>query len=265
MSERLRALLAERGVPGGGVVEQHPRLASSSDRARELGREGAPEWSVVAADEQSAGRGRSGREWVSPAGNLFLSVLLRPSFPPGVATLIPLACGTAVAEAVEEWGVRAALKWPNDVLVGERKLAGVLVEATSQASALEFVVVGIGVNVGLEPRILGSPLAENTASLLSETGSRVDPLRVGAAVLGRLAVWYHALRDGRSTEVTDAWRARSVPWWGRQVEVLSAGGLLRGRAEGIDAAGALLLTSDDGARLRILSGEVREARLAPSR
>ena len=265
MSERLRALLAGRGVPVGGVVEHHGRLASTSDRARELGRLGAPEWSVVAADEQWAGRGRSGHDWASPAGNLFVSVLLRPSLSPAGVTLLPLAAGTAVAEAVEEWGVRSTLKWPNDVLVGDRKLAGVLVEATSLTSAIESAVVGIGVNVRLDPRGLGSPLAERTASLLSETGSSVDPLEVGAAVLGRLALWYHALRDGRSAEVLDAWRARSVPWWGREVEVRSSGGFLRGRAEGIDDAGALLLTSAEGAPLRILSGEVREARLVPSR
>jgi BirA family biotin operon repressor/biotin-[acetyl-CoA-carboxylase] ligase len=243
-------------------VEHHPALASTSERLRELTRTGAPEWSVVTADEQWAGRGRSRRTWVSPPGNLFLSVLLRPSLPAQQVTLLPLAAGIAVAEALEEWGVQAALKWPNDVLAGDRKLAGVLVESTSGASGIESAIVGIGVNVLLDPQGLGSPLAEQTASILFVTGTRADPLEVGAAVLARLAVWYHALRDGRAADVLEAWRTRSVPWWGREVEVGTAAGLVRGRLEGVDEAGALLLRSPEGALVRVLSGE--GARLASS-
>jgi len=264
VSERFRALLAERGVPPGGVVEHHPALASTNDRLRELSRLGAPEWSVVVADEQWAGRGRRGHGWASPAGNLFLSALLRPSLPPSAASLLPLAAGTAVSEAVGEWGVEAALKWPNDVLVGDRKLAGILVESTSGSSGIDSVVVGIGVNVGLDPRALGEPLAGLTTSLQRDTGRSPDPLELGASVLARLAVWYHALGDGRGAAVLDAWRARSVPWWGREVEVRSGPAVLHGRAEGIDEAGSLLLRSAEGELLRVLSGEAREARLVPS-
>jgi BirA family transcriptional regulator, biotin operon repressor / biotin---[acetyl-CoA-carboxylase] ligase len=241
-------------------VEHHATLTSTNDRLRELCRQGAAEWSVVAAEAQSAGRGRAGHLWASPPGNLFVSVLLRPRLPPALVTLLPLLAGTSVAEALEEWGVAAALKWPNDVLVGDRKLAGILVETTSGASGVETAIVGIGVNVMLDPPSLGSPLADRTASVASLTGRGADPLEVGAAVLARLAVWYHALRDGRAEAVLEAWRARSVPWWGREVEIRSEGRLLRGRLEGIDEAGALLLRPGEGVRVRVLSGE--DARLA---
>jgi BirA family biotin operon repressor/biotin-[acetyl-CoA-carboxylase] ligase len=260
LRDRLDALLVRRGVPRGGLVEHHATLTSTNDRLRELCRQGAPEWSVVAAGAQSAGRGRGGHAWVSPPGNLFASVLLRPRLAPDLVTLLPLLAGTSVAEALEEWGVRAALKWPNDVLAGDRKLAGILVESTSGASGVETAVVGIGVNVMLDPPSLGSPLAERTTSLVSVTGSGADPLEVCAAVLARLAVWYHALREGHAEAVLEAWRARSVPWWGREVEIRSEGRLLKGRLEGIDEAGALLLRPREGAPVRVLSGE--DARLA---
>lgn len=261
MSDRLRALLRRRGVPD-GLVEHHALLTSTNDRLRELSRAGAPEWSVVLADEQSAGRGRSRHVWTSPAGNLFVSVLLRPVLPPHQVTLLPLAAGTAVAEAVEEWGVHARLKWPNDVLVDDRKLAGILVESTSGASGIEAAIVGIGVNVRLDPATLGDPPGERATSILFATGKGVDPLAVGAAVLARLALWYHALREGRAGDVLEAWRARSVPWWGREIEIRADGVLLKGRLEGVDDAGALLLRSIDGALVRVVSGE--EARLASS-
>lgn len=215
---------------------------------------------MVAAEAQSAGRGRGGHSWASPPGNLFVSVLLRPRLPPEVVTLLPLLAGTSVAEALDEWGIEAALKWPNDVLAGGRKLAGILVESTSGASGVETAMVGIGVNVMLDPTSLGSPLAERTASIASLTGRGADPLEVAAAVLARLAVWYHALQDGRSEAVLEAWRARSVPWWGREVEIRSEGRLLKGRLEGIDESGALLLRPGEGVRVRVLSGE--DARLA---
>jgi BirA family transcriptional regulator, biotin operon repressor / biotin---[acetyl-CoA-carboxylase] ligase len=260
LRDRLAALLERRGVPRGGLVEHHATLTSTNDRLRELCREGAGEWSVVAAEAQSAGRGRGGHVWESPAGNLFVSVLLRPRLPPNRVTLLPLLAGTSVAEALEEWGVPSTLKWPNDVLAGDRKLAGVLVESTSGATGVDTAIVGIGVNVMLDPSSLGSRLAERTASLVSVTGSGADPLEVAAAVLARLAVWYHALRDGRAEAVIEAWRARSVPWWGREIEIWSEGRLLEGRLEGIDESGALLLRPREGAPVRVLSGE--DARLA---
>jgi BirA family transcriptional regulator, biotin operon repressor / biotin---[acetyl-CoA-carboxylase] ligase len=248
----LAGLLSRYGVPPGGVVEHHGCLSSTNDRMRELARSGVPEWSVVVADAQSAGRGRSGRGWASPPGNLFLSLLLRPAGEARGLGLLPLAAGVAVAEAVEPWGVASALKWPNDVLVGDRKLAGILVESASGAQGIDWAVVGIGVNVSLDPGGLEAQLRERATSVLSETGKRVSCLEVGAAVLGRLAVWYHDLSDGR---VLEAWRARSVPWWGRDVELQASQGPLRGRLAGIDEAGALLLEQAGGAELRILSGE----------
>lgn len=121
--------LASRGGPRLPDVEWHQTIGSTSDRLKQLARAGAPEWTAVLADRQTSGRGREGRTWQSPAGGLYLSVLLRPRAEP--VSLLPLAAGVAVAEAVAGFGVACQLKWPNDVLASGRKLAGILAEATS--------------------------------------------------------------------------------------------------------------------------------------
>jgi len=258
LADRLRDALRARGLDWPAPIEHHVRLGSTSDRLKEKAREGAPEWAAVLADEQTGGRGRHGRAWASPPGGLYLSVLLRPRFAP--ASLIPLAAGVAVVEALGEHGVTAELKWPNDVLAGGRKLAGILAEASSSSSGLDWVVLGLGVNLVTPPEALPEGLRATAASVLALTGGRLEPAEAAGAVLARLTVWYDALRADPPS-VLRAWRARAVPWWGRRVELRSGGLVVRGVAEDVDAAGALLLTLEDGSRRTVLSGEVTAVRL----
>ncbi|HSB61325.1 MAG TPA: biotin--[acetyl-CoA-carboxylase] ligase [Vicinamibacteria bacterium] len=228
-ADRLREALRARGLDWPAPIEHHDRLSSTSDRLKARARDGAPEWTAVQALEQTAGRGRQGRAWASPAGGVYLSVLLRPRFES--LGLIPLAAGVAVAEALGEQGIETELKWPNDVLAAGRKLAGILAEASSSGSGLDWVVLGLGINVA-------------------------------AAVLARLTVWYHALRV-EPRAVLRSWREHAAPWWGRRVELHSGGRILRGVAEGVDPGGALLLALDDGTRATVLSGDVTAVRLEP--
>lgn len=243
-------------------IEQRDVVASTNDRLKEQARAGAPAWSVVIADRQTAGRGRAGHRWVSPAGNLFLSVLLRPALPPAHVTVLPLAAGLSTAEAAGEMGVEARLKWPNDVVVDGRKLAGVLVEGLSGATGLEAAVVGIGMNVGLDPADVPDDVRERVTSLAAQTGRPASVVEAAAAVLGRLRVWYDRLAREGPSPVVAAWRERSVAWWGRTVEARSGGSALHGIARGIDERGALLLDLEDGTRVAVVSGEVSEVRLA---
>jgi BirA family biotin operon repressor/biotin-[acetyl-CoA-carboxylase] ligase len=136
----LSAALAGRGGRGLPTVEWPEVIVSTSDRLKALARAGAPEWTAVLADRQTGGRGREGRTWASPIGGLYLSVLLRPRF--ARAGLLPLAAGVAVAEAAGELGVRAELKWPNDVMASGRTLAGVLSEAASGPAGVEWSFSG---------------------------------------------------------------------------------------------------------------------------
>lgn len=255
----LRAALAARGGPRLPAVEWPGSLVSTSDRLKALARGGAPEWTAVLADAQTGGRGREGRAWVSPPGGLYLSVLLRPRF--AKVGLLPLAAGVAVAEAAAELGVATELKWPNDVLASGRKLAGILAEAASGPAGVEWVVLGLGVNVVLEASTVPPEMAGAVTSLAAE-GARPRPIpEVAAAVLARLGACYDALRSDPGA-VLSAWRARAAPWWGRLVDVGTAGGGVQGRMHEVDGDGALVLELEGGERRRFLSGEVQRMRPA---
>jgi BirA family transcriptional regulator, biotin operon repressor / biotin---[acetyl-CoA-carboxylase] ligase len=252
---RLRDLLAARGWPWHAPIEHHASLASTNDRLKDLARAGAAEGSVVSAETQTAGRGRHGTVWLSPPGSLYVSVLLRPSS--ACASLLPLAAGVAVAEGLESFGVAARLKWPNDLMVADRKLGGILAEASSSGAAIDWVVVGIGLNVNAP---LPPEVADNARSVVDAgaQSARVD--EVASAVLARLSVWYHRLAISGADAVLDEWRRRAVDWWGQSVEAWSSGQRIVGRAVGVDGEGGLVLEMDDGKKATLRSGEARRCR-----
>jgi BirA family biotin operon repressor/biotin-[acetyl-CoA-carboxylase] ligase len=256
----VQALLRERGLEWPAAIEWHESVGSTNDLLHERARGGAPAWTSVIAGRQAAGRGRHGRSWSSEPGNLFLSVLLRPEgWPPGSTAVVPLLAGVAVAEAVRGWGVSACLKWPNDVVVAERKLGGILCEASSAAQGLVYAVVGIGVNLCSEPS--GEP-GRRAISAQAAGARGVGPFEAAAAVLGSAYRTVRLLAPRGAGAVVAAWRALSVPWWGREVEVVSGGSLVVGEAEGVADDGALLLRTGRGT-MRVVSGEARELRLRP--
>jgi BirA family biotin operon repressor/biotin-[acetyl-CoA-carboxylase] ligase len=257
---RLEELLRARGLEWPAPIEHQAVVGSTNDLLKERARAGAPEWSAVWADRQTAGRGRQGHSWASPSGNLYLSVLLRPSLPADSWSVLPLAAGVAVCEAALELGVAAELKWPNDVLVAGRKLAGVLVEAVSGAGGIESAIVGVGVNVATVPEELPGELAGRITSLAAERGAPVDLLAFAAAVLTRLTVCYDALAREGAAAIVQRWRQLAAAWWGSVVEVESAGEIRRGVARGVDGRGAFLLEDASGRVQALLSGEAREVR-----
>lgn len=260
MRDALVAALAARGEPWPAPIEHFDEVGSTNDVLKERARAGAPELSVVTAGRQTAGRGRSGHSWASPPGNLFLSVLLRPRLTADDLVALPLAAGVATAEGLAENGIEPRLKWPNDVVVGERKLAGILVEGSSAAPGVESAIVGIGANVALDPAALPGELRARVTSLAALTGRPMAVADVAAAVLGRLRVWYDRLaRNGRAP-VLAAWKARSLPWWGSLVEARSGGSVLRGTLRDLDERGALVLDLEDGRRVAVVSGEISELR-----
>jgi BirA family biotin operon repressor/biotin-[acetyl-CoA-carboxylase] ligase len=235
-------------------------VGSTNDWLKAMAREGASAWTVVRADLQTAGRGRGGHTWVSLPGDLFLSLVLPP---PGnrPLTLLPLLVGVAVAEAAGGYGVPARLKWPNDVLADGRKLGGILVESyTDGQGAPAAIVAGIGVNLALDAQALPEPLRSSVTSFRA-FGPPPAPDAAAAAVLARLFVWYHAFATEGGEKVRDAWRALAVDWWGRAVQAGAGGTAVRGIVRDIDEHGALVLETDGGRRIAVMSGEVRELRL----
>lgn len=238
-----------------GRITYLPKVGSTSDVAARIAQTEAGEGRVVVADEQTAGRGRLGRVWISPPGaGLYLSIVLRPA--PGVAPLVTLMAGVAVAEGVEAaTGLRAELKWPNDLLVGRRKLGGILAEGSVGAEGLQCVVLGIGVNLlnaSYPPEIAG-----RATSLESELGRRVDRGLVLAEILAAIAWRYAHLSAGRRAALIDDWRALAPSAKGRRVEWDGAEGEVRGGiTHGIDESGALVVRTNEGIE-RIVAGEVR--------
>jgi BirA family biotin operon repressor/biotin-[acetyl-CoA-carboxylase] ligase len=260
VAERVRARLRELGCEWTAPVEHHLEIGSTNDRARELAAAGASEWTAVLADAQTAGRGRQGRRWHSAPGDLFLSLVLRPAFGPERAMLIPMTGSLAVADALQALGVATHIKWPNDVLAGEAKIAGLLAEGLSGPRGLDAVVLGIGVNLTLDPATLSPELGAAPTSVSALRGHAPAPAEAAAQVLARMAVWYDSLAREGPPAVLAAWRARAVPWWGRAVEVVAAGQPVRGIARGVDERGALLIEQPDGALVAVLAGDARALR-----
>jgi BirA family biotin operon repressor/biotin-[acetyl-CoA-carboxylase] ligase len=225
-------------------------VPSTNDVAASLADRGAREGCVVAAHAQSAGRGRHGRSWVSPPdAGLYLSIVLRP--PRETVRALTIAAGVAVAEGIDAaTGLDIALKWPNDVYAGDRKLAGVLAEA---ADGLAYVILGIGINV--MPAAYPPDVAQRATSLEEELGRAVDRGLLFAECLVALARRYADLKSGRDAAVIDAWRWRAARTLGRRVRWEVAGSVAEGVAETIDATGALVVRTNAGT-VTVTAGEV---------
>lgn len=248
------------------------QVGSTNEVAKTLASRGAPAGTVVVADEQTAGRGRLGRRWNAPPDtSLLCSILFRPDLGPGQAHQLTMLCSMAAADAIMELAELAVgLKWPNDLVVRSqirdraspawRKLAGILTESSVSKSHLDYVVVGIGINVNVRRDQLAS-LAPNATSILAETGTAVNRWQLLVAVLRAVAARYQRLEDGQSPR--REWSAR-LTTLGRHVEVTTSDGVLVGVAEAVDEDGALLLRTDEGSLRRLLAGDVTLADSEPA-
>ena len=227
-----------------------PYTTSTMDEATRLGRAGAEEGVVVVAEEQAGGRGRFGRAWTSPPGNLYLSMLLRP--PAMAMPLLSVAACVAVVRAIRRvTHLDAQVKWPNDVLLHRKKVAGILVEGLSDETQA-YQVVGIGINVALD--VTGTPeLVAIATSLRQEMG--VAPSR--GALLRTLLHELDALYDGlkRGDSPIAEWKGY-LDTLGRDVEVRWGAEVCRGRALDVDQSGALILRRGDGTNVALPAGEV---------
>jgi BirA family transcriptional regulator, biotin operon repressor / biotin---[acetyl-CoA-carboxylase] ligase len=247
----------------GSTIHFFPTIGSTSDVALTLAAQGDRDLAVVIAEEQTAGRGRRGRSWFSPPGSgLYVSIVLAPGRarvdPARATTLLTLAAGVALAEAIEAaTALRVDIKWPNDLLVMRRKLAGLLAEAVpatrASASGIAAVVLGYGINVG--PMAYPPELGDRATSLEAELGRPVDRVSVCVETLTAVARRYGDLLDGRFDAILDAWRARAPASVGARVERQGAAGPEVGVTAGIDDRGALLVRIGDRIE-RIVAGEV---------
>lgn len=244
------------------------RVESTNDFVKDLASQGAPAGTVAIADQQTAGRGRLGRNWLAPAGtSLLCSILFRPDLQPAQIHRLTMLCSMAAADAIEKLAdLPVALKWPNDLVVKSqvlepgaaewRKLAGILTDTDLLDGRLAFSVVGIGINVNVPQNALAD-LAPNATSILAETGHQVDRGALLVALLQAAEARYKRLIDG--VDPREEWSARLVTL-GRRVRVTTTTAVLDGVAEAVDEDGALLLRTTDGSVRRLLAGDVTLAR-----
>src|SRR5215469_5708180 len=244
-------------------IEVVPSTGSTNADLLARALRGEPEGVVLAAEEQTAGRGRMGRTWVAPPyAALTFSLLTRPAVPPARRGWLPLLAGVAVATAVAEvTGVEARLKWPNDVLAGEAKLAGILAEAAGDA-----IVVGIGLNVSTEPAELPppGPGALPPASLRAAGATALNREELLLAILAGFERWYQPWRQAGGDPDRSGLREEYVRWSatiGRTVRAeLPGGQALSGSAAGVDPDGRLLVRVSSGAEVPVAAGDVAHLR-----
>ena len=232
-------------------------LDSTNNYARRLAEDGAQEGEVVIAEQQSGGRGRLGRTWVSPPyDNLYFSVILRPKLAAIDAPQLTLMAGVALADAIADFISKPpVIKWPNDILVDGKKLAGVLTESSCTGTRIEFVIVGIGINVNFARESMPDSIRKQATSLLiagQQIISREDFLR---RLIHDLDRCYGMLQDGGFAALAPSWEAR-FGLRGRRVRVQMLDEMWVGRARGIDRDGALLVEKENGHLERVIAGDV---------
>jgi BirA family biotin operon repressor/biotin-[acetyl-CoA-carboxylase] ligase len=236
------------------VIHWYEEVGSTSDVAKELAEEGAAHGEVVVAEAQTAGRGRRGRGWSSPHGrNLYLSAVLRPELPPARAPELTLVASVALCQAVRQADVPASIKWPNDLLVGHRKLAGVLAESHSGPPA-SFVLVGCGLNVNQEADDL-AVLGRAATSLQLESGRAIHRGELLVLCLERFEAWLALSLRERSEGLRREWERRL---WGRgrRVRLRDRDLEITAVIEGIAPDASLLVRLDSGEPRRIIAGEI---------
>jgi BirA family biotin operon repressor/biotin-[acetyl-CoA-carboxylase] ligase len=241
----------------GGEFHYFAEIDSTNTYARHLAEAGAREGEIVIAEAQTQGRGRLGRLWQSPPfANLYFSVILRPQLPPMQAPQITLTAAVALAETVASFIAQPVMiKWPNDILVDGRKLAGILTEASCDPDKVNFVILGIGVNLNYRVAAMPEEIRAHATSMAELTGRSIHRESFLRRLLQGLDRCYGELDEFGFAGLAPRWEAH-FGLRGKRVRVELLDQIVVGRATGIDRDGALLIEDDRGMRQRVLAGDV---------
>ena len=255
-ADDLAARLGQTRIVGRDI-RVFQETTSTNDVVEKLGRDGVKEGVAVFAESQSRGRGRLGRKWISPAGKgLWFSILLRPGLRPQEATQLTVAAATALRRAIHSaTGLQAEIKWPNDLLLHGKKVAGILTEMNAELDRIKYVVLGLGVDVNLAAGEFPAELRKIATSLRVELGEPVNRAELATTILRELDHDYARIAAGQFAAVADEWEARCTTL-GRQVTISIGDHRTRGRAESLDDDGALLVRTEHGHLERIIGGDV---------
>ena len=254
LPEEIRAGLATQ-LLGKHIVHFYD-TSSTNNEAKRLAADDVVEGTIVVSEAQTLGRGRLNRGWFSPpGGGVWVSVILRPPFPPQEAPKCTLMAAVATVEAIREAsGLNCGIKWPNDILWQGRKLVGILTEMSAEMDAINFVVLGIGINVSLQESDFPEELRNIGASVSMGAEREVSRVEVLQKLLERLEYWYQVVKQEGFEPVLEAWRRESVTL-GQPVRVLAGEETYDGVAEELAEDGSLLVRTENGLR-RVLAGDV---------
>lgn len=244
----------------GKPIHYFVEIDSTNAYAFKRAQEGGAEGEIVISEGQTRGKGRMGRHWVSPSYlNLYFSVILRPKLPPAHAPQLTLMSAVAVAETVRSFlPYPPEIKWPNDIMVGGKKLAGILTETSCESDKILFVIIGIGVNLNFTPALMPEAIQDQATSMLILTQNPVDRTAFMRRLIHNLDKCYGELRDKGFSYLAPRWES-FFGLKGKNIKVqmtTSPDQAIRGKAAGIDGDGALILEDDRGVLRRIIAGEV---------
>jgi BirA family transcriptional regulator, biotin operon repressor / biotin---[acetyl-CoA-carboxylase] ligase len=241
----------------GRDLQVFEQTTSTNDVMEKLARDGVKEGVAVFAESQTRGRGRLGRKWISPAHKgLWFSILLRPDLRPQETTQLTVASAIALRRAVKSvTGLSPEIKWPNDLLIGGKKVAGILTELSAEVDRVRHIILGIGVDVNQDAAEFPVELRKTATSLKIETGETISRAELAVAILRELDLDYARICGGKFSAVADEWESGCATI-GKNVTVHIGDRQIRGRAESLDDDGALLVRTEHGRLERIIGGDV---------
>jgi len=239
----------------GKDIHYFKEVDSTNDVAKYLAENGAEEGTVVVAEIQNRGKGRRGKTWISPPGGVWMSIILRPDIPPSRAPQLTLVTGVAVAETLKkELNLDVGIKWPNDILIGNKKVCGILTEVNASINKVNYVIVGIGIDMNVDVPLFPPDLQKGATSLKNELDTEINGAILVQKFLLNLEKLYDQFTSDKFPDILNEWRFLSKTI-GSKVEVRTRGKTIRGDAIGINKDGILILELDDGSLRKIISGE----------
>ncbi len=239
----------------GNSIERLGTVTSTQDLAKKKAVEGIPEGAVIIAESQTHGRGRLGRQWVSPSGGLWFSVILRPNIAAAQVSRITLLAAVSIARSINQVsGLDVGIKWPNDILISGSKVAGILLEASISHNRIKFLILGVGINVNVDTDKFPHDLLMPATSLEKECGKRIDLNILFEVLIANLKSDYRLLRTSFSS-VLDEWRKYSVTL-GKRVKITQIGSDIYGMAIDVDKSGALIIKDTEGKIKTVRAGDL---------
>ena len=229
-------------------------ISSTNIKAKELAQKGETEGTLIISRTQKHGRGRFDRYWESPDGGLYLSIILRPDVSPDKTTLIPLLAALAVSKTIDHFGISSKIKWPNDVRINGKKVAGILLESKINSNSIDYIILGIGINLNVNINQFSKKIKSIATSISHELSKIVDYQMFLKKLLSELSDYYMMFLKGNFDEILTKWKEQTDTL-GKNVKIETPAGKIIGKAYDVDRSGFLIVTTNSGTQKKIMSGD----------